>query len=317
MRRWHELVLLLLLLVLPARAESLAVDLTNASVPTQCAEKDNVTVAFTSDKVRQFRIAARQPAYIGALKVDNTSPDFSHCEPSQDPVFRFRPRQVTLYAGPRWKLVGITYPQFWRGNDVPVRIGRRITHKLHLLQLWSRGRDGDEVLVLYPPDGYWRAHPLPHPPLRKGAYGSSFLLGPIETTTRPFVDIAQVTFDPAAATFRLRFVRGGGATVAVTNLSHDEIALAVTFEAPVAGGPFAMLRSMYVSDEVADVAYISWRGGQNAQQGAQQGAQASFGKAQSIMSFDKAKANAVWMGRPAPSRHNTSAPDMTFDGFQE
>jgi hypothetical protein len=33
------------------------------------------------------------------------------------------------------------------------------------------------------------------------------------------------------------------------------------------------------------------------------------------MAFTRATATDVWAGRVAPSRHNTSSPDMVFKGF--
>ena len=34
-----------------------------------------------------------------------------------------------------------------------------------------------------------------------------------------------------------------------------------------------------------------------------------------VMAFKKAAATDIWLGRTAPSRHNTSSPDMVFGGF--
>ena len=63
-----------------------------------------------------------------------------------------------------------------------MRVGNRVETGFHLLQLWTRYQErAEEVLVLYPADGYWRARPLPPQNLRWSAYGSSFLIGPVET----------------------------------------------------------------------------------------------------------------------------------------
>ena len=35
------------------------------------------------------------------------------------------------------------------------------------------------------------------------------------------------------------------------------------------------------------------------------------------MAFERATATDVWAGRIAPSRHNTSSPDMVFSGFSD
>jgi hypothetical protein len=305
MRRWLEAALVLILAG-PAAAKDVAVEVTNASVPSACAENDNVTIAFASDSVRRFTVEARHPRYLTTLKQDRTVPDFNQCDMSHDPVYRFTPRSVTLYSGPRWRLVGHAYPQFWRPNDVPVRVGTRVEHGLHLLQLWTRGRSADEVLVLYPADGYWRAHPLPRLPLRKGVYGSSFLVGPIETAGRPLVDLTEVVFDPAASSFRLSFVRGGSATLSVADLDRDRINLSIRSDQTIAAVPFAMLRSMFVADDNADVARLAWRTPQG-----------GLGSPLPIMNFQRVQTAEVWTGRVTPSRHNTSAPDIIFRAFRD
>lgn len=307
MRRWREAVLLIALAgSAPAQDAKQVVSVSNASVPTACAETDNVTIAFASDTVRRLSIEARHPHYADKLKVDQTAPDFSRCDMSNDPSFAFTPRTVVLYDGPRWRLVGHSYARFWRRDSAPVRVGARREDGLHLIQLWTQGADADEVLVLYPADGYWRAHPLAAPPLTKAAYGSSFLIGPIEQAGRPLVALADIAFDPDTASFQLGFARGGSATLSVSVLDRTRIRLAIDFDRPITGGPFAALRSMDVSDDVADVARLAWRG-----------AAGPLGPAMPIMDFKAARAAEVWTGRLTPSRHNTSAPDMVFKDFAE
>ena len=115
-----------------------------------------------------------------------------------------------------------------------MRVGDRVETGLHLLQLWTRYQDrAEEVLVLYPQDGYWRARPLPPENLQWSAYGSSFLIGPIETDQRPFVDIRDVAFDPETRTFTLKFARGGSATLRVDKLDTEREVLDVTLDPPV------------------------------------------------------------------------------------
>ena len=284
----------------------LAVDAINASEPTLCAEKDNVYVKLQSAEARRFTVEAAHPAYIGTIVADRWAPDFTHCDMSNDPVFRFDKRRLTIYETEEWQLVGLTFPSFWRPNQVPVRVGSRVETGFHLLQLWTRYQErAEEVLVLYPADGYWRARPLPPPTLRWSAYGSSFLIGPVETQARPFVDIKDIAFDPATKTFTLNFVRGGSATLRLDRLDQERIVLDVALGAPVAAErPFAALRSMFVSDGNADVAQIGWR-----TKGSQTWAQSP------VMKFDRASVAELWAGRVAPSRHNTSAPDMVFRDF--
>jgi hypothetical protein len=308
MRAWAEFAVALVLIgATPAEAaDALAIDVVNASEPTQCAEKDNVYLKLQSGEARRFTVEAAHPAYMGTIVKDRWAPDFTHCDMSNDPAFKFEKRRLTIYETEEWQLVGLTFPSFWRPNQVPVRVGNRTETGFHLLQLWTRYQErAEEVLVLYPADGYWRARPLPPENLRWSAYGSSFLVGPVETDGRPFVDIKDVAFDPATRTFTLNFVRGGSATLRLDKLDQERIVLDVGLSAPVAAErPFAALRSMFVSEGNADVAQVGWRGKDSA-----------AWTQMPVMYFKSAAAAELWAGRTVPSRHNTSAPDMIFRDF--
>jgi hypothetical protein len=285
-------------------ADELAVDVINASEPTLCAEHDNVTLDLTSEKVRRFSIEAAHPAYIGTLVADRAAADFSHCDFAVDPPAARKSERVTLYESEEWQLVGHRQAAFWRHGAVPVRAGDRVEIGIHLVQLWHRFEErAEEVLVLYPPDGYWRARPLPPAHLRWSAYGCSFLVGPIETEKRPFVDLAGIVFDPVALRFELKFARGGAANLSLAKLDREGIALDVTLD-PVGGRPFAALRSMFVTETNADVARVAWR---------EPGGKAW--REQSIDRFERASAVELWAGRAIPSRHNSSAPDLRFLEF--
>ena len=288
-------------------ADELAVDVINASEPTLCAETDNVYLKLVSREVRRLTIEAVHPAYMGTIVVDRSAPDFRNCDMSSDPVFTSEPRRVTLHETAEWQLIGHTFPSFWRPNQVPVRVGERVETGLHLLQVWTRFQErAEEVLVLYPADGYWRARPLPPAHLRWSAYGSSFLIGPVETEGRPLVDIKEIVFDPATRTFGLVFARGGQATLRLDALDQERIALEVVLDPAVADErPFAALRSMFVTEANADIAQVAWRtkGGPAWRQ-------------EPVMTFARTHATELWAGRTLPSRHNTSAPDMVFREFR-
>jgi hypothetical protein len=308
MRGLPELAVALVLLGAPsARAgDTLAVNVINASEPTLCAEKDNVYLKLQSAAARRFTVEAAHPAYVGTIVKDNWAPDFTHCDMSSDPGFKFEKRRLTIYETEEWQLVGLTFPSFWRPNQVPVRVGNRTETGFHLLQLWTRYQErAEEVLVLYPADGYWRARPLPPQTLRWSAYGSSFLIGPVETAGRPFVDIKDVAFDPATRSFTLNFMRGGSATLRLDKLDQERIVLDVALSTPVeADRPFAALRSMFVTEGNADVAQIGWRGKDS-----------PAWTQMPVTYFKSAAAAELWAGRTVPSRHNTSAPDMIFRDF--
>ena len=288
----------------PAVAEDVAVEATSHTVKTACAESDNVDIRFTSAEIRRFRISAVHPPYIGTLGVDRTAPDFTACDMSRDAAFAAPPRRVTLWESSDWWLVGFTFPAFWRPNTVPVRVDRRIENGLHLLQLWRWHKErAEEVLVLYPADGYWRARPLPPAHLRANAYGSSFLIGPVEVQGRPLVDLRSVTFEPTTRSFTLEFTRSGSVSVAIEHLDEERIVLDVTLSSPLEG-PVAAIRSMYVTDSNADVSKLDWRSPNE-----------PGWKSGGILAFDKARVLALRAGRDVPSRHNTSAPDLVFDRF--
>jgi len=296
-----------LLLAWPAlAADDLAVDVVNASEPSMCAEKDNVYLKLSSPEVRRFTVESVHPNYIGTIVVDRSAFDLHNCpDLAAAPFITEKPRRVTVFETPELQLVGLTIPNFWRKNIVPVRVGDRIETGIQLLQLWVRAQDrAEEVLVLYPQDGYWRARPLPPVNLKWSAYGSSFMVGPIEFKERPFVDIREVVFDPNTKTFRLTFTRGGTATLRLDALDNDRQVLDVTLD-PVFDLPFAALRSMFVTDINNDVAQLGWRvkGAQSWERGG-------------IMDFKRTSAVELWAGRLVPSRHNTSAPDMVFRDFR-
>jgi hypothetical protein len=296
------------LTVVPAlAADDLAVDVVNASEPTLCAEKDNVYLKLISPEVRRFRIEAVHPNYIGTIVVDRSAFDLHNCpDLAAAPFITEKPKRITIFETPDLQLVGLTIPNFWRKNLVPVRVGDRVETGVQLLQLWVRAHDrAEEVLVLYPQDGYWRARPLPPVNLKWSAYGTSFLVGPIEHDQRPFVDIKDIAFDPATKSFRLAFARGGSATLRLDTLDIERQVLDVTLD-PVGGDlPFAALRSMFVTEINNDVAHLGWR-----TKGAQSWERTP------VMDFKRASAVEVWAGRLLPSRHNTSAPDTIFRDFK-
>ena len=288
--------------------DEVAVDVVNKTVPVLCAEKDNVQVDFISPLVRQFRIQAVHPAYINTINADRFAPDFSACDMTRDPSFKAdNSRRVTFWETPEFWLTGYTFPSFWRPANVPVRVGDRVENGLHLVQLWMRYRErAEEVLVFYPADGYWRARPLPFGDMRWTAYGSSFLVGPVEIQERPIVALKDVAFDPATKTFTMNFMKGGSATIKLDTIDQERIVLDVGLSSAMpAGAPFVTLRSMYATEFNSDVAKFAWRskGGEG------------WGEAP-ITTFKQAKATELWAGRTTPSIHNLSAPDMVFSHFK-
>jgi hypothetical protein len=295
----------------PVRAEAadgVAVEVRNGSEPVLCAEKDNVTLDFASPDVRSFRIEAVHPAYIGMLARDSFEADWTACDMSKDPAHAGEvaaPTRQTLYEEPGLWVVGWRMPTFWRPSTATVRIGDRIETGLHLVQVWMiRPMGGEEVLVFYPQDGYWRIRPLAPEGRAPTAFGTSFLVGPVETDIRPLVRLSDIAFDPKARRFSLSFARGGGAQIAMKEVTTDRHVLDVTLQQAVAGAPFAALRSMYVTEFNNDVARVAVRA-----------PGAAGWREMPVMGFTGGPATDVWAGRTSVSRHNASSPDMVLSHF--
>lgn len=284
----------------------------NASRVTRCAEEDNVYVKLSGPALTGMRIEARQPSYIKQLRVDDSSADFSDCHFSADenPVYHFAPKRLVLWEDEQWVLVGNTYATFWRPNEVPVAIDGKVTTQLHLLQLHKKdtteptaGRH--EFLVLYPPDGYWRAKPIPALPLPSSTYGTSFIVGPVTDAARPFVNITRVEFVPEQLSFELSYEDGSHGRMRVLEVSRDKLALHYQQDKPRGDTqPLAAIRSMYVTDQKADVAEVTLRASPDASPVVTQ-----------ISSFKRSQASDVAFGRSVISKHNPSAPDMWFGEF--
>lgn len=294
----------------PLAAEGFAVEVRNGSEPVLCAEKDNVTLDFASSQVRSFRIEAAHPSYIGMLARDSFEADWTACDMSKDASHASEvkvPTRQTLYEEPALWVVGWRLPTFWRPARATVRIGDRVETGLHLVQVWMiRPMGGEEVLVLYPQDGYWRIRPLAPEGRAPTAFGTSFLVGPVETEVRPIVKLKEIAFDPKSRRFSISFERGGSAEITMSEVTTNKHVLDVALDRPVAGGPFAALRSMYVTEFNNDVARVAVR------------APGATGWSETpVMAFKGGTATDLWAGRAFVSRHNSSSPDMVLSQFAE
>ncbi len=295
--------------VAAASLEGLAVEVKNESEPVLCAEKDNVSLSFANPAVRSFRIEAAHPVYLAVGMRDNFEADWTACDIEGDPAYKAPtpPKKQTLMDGDDLWVIGYTFGTFWRPATALVRIGDKTYKDIHMLQVWVLRTDGsEEVLVLYPQDGYWRPRPMSPKGFRNTAYGSSFLIGPVEFDGRPLVRMKEVVFDPQTRTFTIGFEAGGLARVQLHTISADKLALDVAFDKPIGGAPFAMLRSMYVTEFNNDVARIAVR---------ERGAKGW--REENVMRFTGAVATDIWAGRLSPSQHNTTSPDIVFNSFSD
>ncbi len=294
-----------------ASAAAMEVRLDNRTHPTACAEVDNVDFRLSAPTPITFKIEATLPAYFDPDMTDHTAPVWDGCEgyDANDPVYTASPARFVLHEDDDWLLTGVRKPSFWRPAIVPVRVDEERFSQLHLLQLHAKRAEGEavEVLVVYPPDGYWRAKPLApagHAEKhgRDTAFGSSFLVGPIEEDGRPLVDFAEITFLPAEARFAMRFLRGGTGSVAIEEVTTDRLLLDVRVDHEAEMAEIAGVRSMFVRPEMADTAILRWQGADGA---GESDVTAPFGGEVTTADFV----------RTVPSEHNTSAPDLRFFAF--
>lgn len=296
----------------PAGAAPLMATVRNETRPTRCAEEDNVSLPVHGAGIRRFRIEALQPDYLPGVERDVTAPDFSACDfdgsdHPTDPKHAFVPRSRVLHDGARWRIVGMTLPVFWRPDRVPVSIDGRADSGFHLIQLFRKTPGGglSEVLVMYPADGYWRLKPLPEARFGDGVYGSSMLFGPVEQAGRPIVKIASIRVATRPMAVHLTLADGSRMVARVGETSRRRTVLDVrTSRASEADRPFAVLRSMYVSDDNADVSELR----------SQADPKAPW-RTTPLPELDIVAGRAFRFGRSVVSRHNTSAPDLLLHGF--
>lgn len=292
-----------------------AVKVVNATRPTQCAEEDNVYVKLEGEGVRRLRIEARHPSYMAKLATDNYEPDFSNCnfDPSShptDPKYTFLPKRVVLWESDRFLMIGNTHETFWRPNKVDFTVGDEVTREVHLVQVYLKDKGEPKLgrhqfLVLYPPDGYWRAKPIPTLPLNYGVYGTSFLVGPIEEAGRPVVELAKVEFVPSRMTFLLAYRDGSRGEMKIAEVSRDRVALDYSHDRALENHkPVAAIRSMYVLPEKSDTAEVSWRP-----------LRKRTLVTRPLPAFTSERALEVNFGRSVIAKHNASAPDMWFGDF--
>jgi hypothetical protein len=303
LRLWRAL-LTATMLAISSVSLSAGADFINASQFTRCAEEDNVYVKVQAAGIHRFSIVAEHPHYVRAITTDSTAPDFTHCDMSGDPRFRFTPLTTVLYEDHSISLVGHRFDTFWRGEQVDFWVGDRNVPGLHLVQLLRKGERDIEILVVYPADGYWRAKPLPPAQLPDSAYGSSFLIGPIEEDGRPLVRFRSLRFNPQGLRFDLQFADASRGRLSVVSDTREKTELSVELErASTAHSPFAALRSMFVTIDNSDASIAQWNDASGRQQRLP------------IMEFDRFRAVSGRFGRVEASRHNLSAPDHVFEQF--
>lgn len=264
----------------------------NGSTFTTCAEEDNINVCLTAKSVRQFQVIARHPAY--DIGLDICAADFSGCgvAVAEETARADDPCETILDDGTN--VVQICQEQdWWRQHDMMVRVGNASApgHRLVISKKVEGEASWPQFLVIYE-DGNMRLKPHPSPGRADVCFGSSVIIGPVAPSSRPFVDIQEITVDPVTACLNIAYRDGGTARVC---LSVDRVqAVADVQIAYNISQCFAVFRSMWVEDGNSDVDHIQVKGRDLPILG----------------DWERLKGSSWLFHRVTRSRHNTSAPDI-------
>ncbi|MEW6369265.1 MAG: BACON domain-containing carbohydrate-binding protein [Acidobacteriota bacterium] len=286
----------------PAFCEEACVELANDSVPTLCAEEDNINMPFRG-VLSRFVIEATHPQY--AVTTYDCPPNFANCPPPSGDVYVFPPAQLKLYDDGTWVVWAYRESQFWRPQGmIASSLGGPSLADAHYVAVSKKvtGEDSwPQFLVLYP-DGNLRL--IPHPPVGQASvcFGSSVIVGPAAPTARPIAEIGSVSYRPSDNTLTIGYREGGSA---ILSMSVDRTTAAVTVDIgyPTSELPFATFRTMFVDQGNCDVARVAvWENG-------------TLDSDSGVLDATQTSGDEFAFYRQVPSVHNMSAPDIRIGNF--
>lgn len=271
----------------------------NNSYATTCAEEDNINVPIFASRISQFKVIVTHPQY--DIGDDNCAADFSGCNAIMGSTARAADLCDTLADNTITVIKGCHVSSWWRPYKMQIIVGgangeydylvinRKIQDQPNPEPSWP------EFLVLYE-DGNLRLKP--HPPLGRmdTCFGSSVIIGPAVDldTVRPYADIESAQVQLSPLTLDLTYRNGGTAHLALS-VNRSKAVATVTVHYPTSPTiPFAVFRSMYVSDGNADVDHLM----------------SSQGDFPIIDGWSHLEGLWWFFHRTVRSNHNTSAPDI-------
>lgn len=268
----------------------------NASAPTLCAENDNVNVAIYGDG-RRFTLEAIHPQYDADLWLCEA--DFDDCEPTPA-GYPFTPAVVKLYDDGIYVVEAVRQSEWWKPSGMTVSVNTSASAgDMHYIRVYKK-IDGVnswvQVLVFYS-DGNLRLVPQPRPGHADTCFGSSVVVGPAAQSDRPIAEVVSVNYLSSFRTLRVKYADGTKANFFLDQVDRTVCRVRVrsTFGTEL---PFATFRSMYVSDDNADVARVYWFD------------DAGQPHDDAILPFAGGLGTIWHFYRNTPSLHNTSAPDI-------
>lgn len=270
----------------------------NFTSATQCAEEDNINVPLELRSAQSYSISAFHPSYF--IGQDSCAADFSGC--GSLPIttdYSFEAGVASLYDDGTTVVEAVTEPLWWRPQGMVASVlgdSKSNTHYIRVYRRIAGTSQYPQILVLYS-DGNLRIIPQPPEGRASTCFGTSVVVGPAETSSRPIAELSAVTYKPQEDELQLIYRSGGSAVLRISTVSRAEITVLVT---PRHGTsvPIITLRSMYVDSQNNDASHLRWRD--------------QFGNNQSspIQDFGNGTGKEFTLFRQERSRHNTSSPDI-------
>jgi hypothetical protein len=276
----------------------------NDSYLTDCGEEDNLRYYFTGE-VGLIKIIAEHPSYILG-HTDDSVANFENC-----PACLSQPGSVAtnkVYDDGR-DVVLVRQDSNWWRDSMEIEIVGGGTYSGDQLVL-HRKREGDnynswpEVLVLGS-DGSLRLKPHPREGEEDNKFGTTVILGPIQTEIdsitgheRPYADIARVVVDPQESSLIIYYSEGGSCLIKFF-VDRDQAVIEAAIDYDTTKVPFAAVTSMCVNDRRNDADSISTGTG---------GEEKTIGVFDEIPPSDRFELFRT--GRPKISTQNPSAPDI-------
>ncbi len=190
MRRASLIALALVFATAAYAADDLAVDVQNASEPILCAEKDNVYLKLISPTCGASPSRQCIPNYIGTLTADRSDFDLNNCpDLAAAPVITEKPKPHHDFRNARPAACRHHDPELLaqeHGAGASRRPRRERRATVAALGARARPRRGSAGTL----SAGWllaRAPAAAGEPASWSAYGSSFMIGPIEFEQRPLV----------------------------------------------------------------------------------------------------------------------------------
>jgi type 1 glutamine amidotransferase len=283
---------------------ALAVTASNSTTPTLCAECDNVNVPLsTQASLRSFVIESTHPLY--EVGTDNGDPNFDNCPPPGE-SYPFPAGQLELYNNGNTIMVAVREAEFWRPTGMTATATDKTLTDAHYVRIHKKiagVSSWPEVAVFYA-DGNLRLKPQAPLEMHDTLFGSSVIVGPADSSDRPFIDVGSIEYVPATDSLQVTYRTGGAATIRFVSVDRTATRVEVLPGYDTSAQPFATFRSMFIAEGNADIDHVEWTDPDRDDREA------------NILDFTRTTSESFMFCRDVRSVHNTSAPDIRIGEFQ-